>query len=72
MRIIWIRNIKKIEQPTDHNTDEVSFHEHDEHMKEFSLSHPKIEPPKLDEAVTSKETFLVPIQGVKLAKHSQN
>jgi len=72
MRIIWIRSINKTEQPTNYNNDEASFRKHDECMKQFSLSHPRIELPKLNDGVTSKETFLVPIQGVKLAEYSQN
>ena len=72
MRIIWIRNMKKTEPPATPDNDEVSFQEHDERMKQFSFSHPPLNLPEPDDIITDEQTLLVPIQGVKLAKHSQN
>ena len=72
MLIIFIRKNKASEASSQGTKDEESVKKHNEKMKKFRLTHPKIEETKPKEAVTADNLLLLPVQGVKLGNNSQN
>ena len=72
MLILWIRKNKNGEQICQQKNDKKPFQKHDEAMKRFNLSHPKIESANSQDISTADGLILAPVQNVKLAKHVQN
>ena len=71
MTIMWKSNSEK--QPrTDNKSDAASFRKHDESMRKFHLTHPKVETKELKSANTIDWLVLFPIQKVQLTKYSSN
>jgi hypothetical protein len=72
MLILLIRKAKSDEQSNSQKDDRESFRKHDEDMKGFFLSHPKIETTESRDIMTPDGNVLAPVQGVKLGNHVQN
>ena len=72
MFILWIRKNKTSEKANPKKNDKKSFQKHDEAMKDFRLSHPKIEPASPQDVMTADGLVLAPVTQVKLSKHIQN
>ena len=72
MIILWIRKNDEDEPSRSNENEEEAFQKHDEHMKRFRVSHPKIETVKPEEAHTAGCLDMVPLRQVKLASYSHN
>jgi hypothetical protein len=72
MIILWIRKRKTSERTRQPENNRESFQKHDESMKSFSLSHPKIESARPKDIMTVDGNVLASIQNVKMGKHTQN
>ena len=70
MLILWIR--KKGEQNCQQRNATEPFQKHNEDMKNFRLSHPKIEATDPRDIMTADGNILAKVQGVKLTKNTQN
>ena len=72
MLILWIRKSQTGEQTCHRKNGQTSFQKHDEDMKRFRLTHPRIESTGSMDIMTTDGAILAPVQTVKLANHSQN
>ena len=72
MLILWIRKAKKDERTCLPKNDIEIFQKHDEKMKRFRLSHPKIEATNPQDIVTANGDILAAVHKVKLTKYTQN
>ena len=72
MLILWIRKRKTGEPTSPKKYDKDSLRKHDEDMKMFRLSHPKIEATNTADIMTADGNILAAVQNVKLTKHIQN
>ena len=75
MLILWIRKSKMGEQTCTKKNDNDSLQKHNEDMKKFQVSHPKIEitnSQDIKDILTAEGDVLARVQEVKLTKHSQN
>ena len=72
MLILWIRKKKTGEPTSPKKYDKESLQKHDEEMKKFRLSHPKIVTKNTEDIMTADGNILATVQKVKLAKHIQN
>ena len=72
MRILWIWNSNEGEPAQPGNKDVDSFRKHDEYMKKFSITHPKVEKIEANDVRTTDALTLAPLHRVKLAGYSQN
>lgn len=72
MLILWIRKGKTDGQTRPSKDDKESFRKHNEDMKRFCLSHPKIEAISVHDIMTADGNVLAAVQQVKLNKHAQN
>ena len=72
MLILWIRKRKAGEPTSPKKYDKDSLRKHDEEMKKFRLSHPKIETANNEDIMMADGNILAAVQKVKLAKHVQN
>lgn len=72
MLILWIRKGKAVGQTHPPKDDKESFRKHNEDMKRFCLSHPKIEVTNVHDIMTADGNVLAAVQQVKLNKHAQN
>jgi len=72
MRILWIWNSNEEGPAHPDNKDVDSFRKHDEYMKKFSITHPKVEKTEAKDVRTTDALTLVPLHRVKLASYSQN
>jgi len=72
MLILWIRKGKTGGQTRPSKNDKESFRKHNEDMKRFCLSHPKIEATSAHDIMTADGNVLATVQQVKLNKHVQN
>jgi len=72
MLILWIRRNDKDEPSPYSDKDGESFRRHDERMKRFRVTHPKIETVKQEEATPSGLAGLIPVRRVRLAEYSYN
>jgi hypothetical protein len=72
MLILWIRKNKNGETAGATKEDtRKTFQKHDETMKKFCHTHPKIEPaPARD--IAEEDLFLAPVHWVRLNKNAQN
>ena len=72
MLILWIRKNKTNERTGQQKNNKDAFKKHDEAMKKFSFSHPKIEVGNSQDITTADGLVLAPVQCIKLSKHIQN
>ena len=72
MLILWIRKSKTGERTDPPKNDKDSFQKHNEDMKRFHLSHPKMEPTSPSDIMIADGDILAAVQKVKLTKHVQN
>jgi len=72
MMIFWIKRTSGEGAHRDENAAEQAenFREHNERMKQFSVSHPRIEPPKPEKV--SETGMLVPYRRIKLDSYICN
>jgi hypothetical protein len=72
MLILWIRKRKNGERDRQSKNDKDSFQKHEEAMKRFRFSHPKIEATSPEDIITVDGNVLASVQGIKLTKYIQN
>ena len=72
MLIIWVRKNKAEEQSCQQTKDKECIRKHNDDMKKFRITHPKIKTEKPKEAIAAENHLLLPVQGIRLPKHSQN
>jgi hypothetical protein len=72
MLILWIRKTKTGDQTCHQKNGQSSFQKHDENMKRFRLTHPRIKSTGSKDIMTTDGAILAPVQTVKLASNSQN
>ena len=71
MTIMW-KNTPEKQSGADKKSDAASFRKHDDSMKKFRLTHPKVETRELRSEHAIDWLVLFPMQEVKLARYSSN
>ena len=72
MLILWIRKGNTGEKTNQTANDKASFLKHVKEMKNFCLSHPRMETTGHKNIKTADGNILAAVQNVKLSKHAQN
>ena len=72
MIILWISKNKSDAQNGSDKKERHSFHEHDDIMKKFRLSHPDLTILDSEEFIAAEDNCLAPVYDVKLTPNIQN